>query len=279
MPSWFKRFFSPSALRTLMEIILDGRTVFAATGGQNFDPDRPAVVFLHGAGMDHTVWALQTRWFAHHGRSVLALDQPGHGRSPGPALRSIEEMAELTRSVIASVGAQRVVLVGHSMGALVALEAAARLGAVASGLALLGATPQMPVHPELLAAAERGEHGAVDLMVTWSVGRAAQLGRNDAPGLWLTGAALRLLERADRKSLAADLAACDGYRGAIAAAARCTCPTLLILGGDDRMTPPAKGADFARAFANGRAAMLHQAGHMMMLEDPGGTLAALKEVA
>jgi pimeloyl-ACP methyl ester carboxylesterase len=262
-----------------MEIAAAERTVFAATGGQEFDPNRPAVLFLHGAGMDHTVWALQTRWFAHHGRSVLALDLPGHGRSLGPALRSIEEMAELTCSVIARVGARRIALVGHSMGALVALEAAARLGTAASGLALLGAAPQMPVHPELLAAAERGEHGAVDLMVTWAVGRAAQLGCNDAPGLWLTGAALRLLERADRKSLAADLAACDGYRGAIAAAARCACPTLLVLGGDDRMTPPSKGADFARAFANGRARMLRQAGHMMMLEDPSGTLAALKEVA
>jgi pimeloyl-ACP methyl ester carboxylesterase len=137
----------------------------------------------------------------------------------------------------------------------------------------------MPVHPDLLAAAARGEHGAIDLMVTWAVGRAAQLGANDAPGLWLTGAALRLLERADAPSLAADLAACDAYRGALSAAAKVACPTLLLLGGDDRMTPPGKGVDFARAFANGRATVLRGIGHMMMLEDPGATLAAVQGVA
>lgn len=261
-----------------MEIEAAGRTVFAATGGRVFDPAQPTVVFLHGAGMDHTVWALQTRWFAHHGRNVLALDLPGHGRSAGPGLRSIEEMAELVVSASASVGAERVALVGHSMGALVALTAASRLGAAVSGLALLGVAPLMPVHPDLLAAAERGDHAAVDLMVTWAIGRAAQLGANAAPGIWLTGAALRLLERVDPRSLAADLAACDAYRGALSSAGRIACPTLLLLGGDDRMAPPGKAADFARAFGNGRSKVLRGAGHMMMLENAGATLAALRGV-
>jgi pimeloyl-ACP methyl ester carboxylesterase len=261
-----------------VEIIAGDRTIFASTGGQKFDPAHPTVVFLHGAGMDHTVWALQTRWFAHHGRNVLALDLPGHGRSAGPGLRGIEAMADVVGAAVAAVGAARVALVGHSMGALVALEAAARIGAPVYGLALVGASPLMPVHPDLLASAERGEHGAIDLMVTWAVGRAAQLGANDAPGLWLTGAALRLLERADRRSLAADLAACDAYRGAMNAAGKITRPTLLLLGGDDRMTPPGKGVDFARAFANGRSEVLGNVGHMMMLEDPAATLAALRGV-
>jgi pimeloyl-ACP methyl ester carboxylesterase len=262
-----------------LELSIADRSLFATTGGRDFDPDQPTVVFLHGAGMDHTVWALQTRWFAHHGRNVLALDLPGHGRSPGPALRSVEEMAALVADAAAALGAARLALVGHSMGALVALAAAARLGGAVTGLALLGASPTMPVHPDLLAAAERGEHSALDLMVSWSLGRAAQLGRNEAPGLWLTGAALRLLERADARSLAADLAACDGYRGALAAAGRIACPTLLLLGGEDRMTPAAKGAEFSRAFSAGRASVLPGAGHMMMLEDPAATLAALQGVA
>ena len=261
-----------------MEIIASGAAVFAATGGRDFDPAQPTVVFLHGAGMDHTVWALQTRWFAHHGRNVLALDLPGHGRSAGPELRSIEAMAELVGAVAASVGAERVALVGHSMGALIALDAAAMLGSRVFALALLGVTPLMPVHPDVLGAAERGEHGAVDFMVTWAVGRAAQLGANDAPGLWLTGAAMRLLERADHRSLAADLGACNAYRGALAAAGRIAAPTLLLLGGDDRMTPPGKAVDFARAFANGHSTVLPGIGHMMMLEDPGATLTALRGV-
>jgi pimeloyl-ACP methyl ester carboxylesterase len=261
-----------------MEIAVGGRRLFAATGGRELDPGLPTIVFIHGAGMDHTVWALQTRWFAHHGRNVLALDLPGHGRSAGLGLRRIEEMAECVLGALAAARATRFALIGHSMGALVALEAAAKGGAALAGLALLGMTPRMPVHPDLLAAAERGEHGAVDLMVTWALGRRAQLGANEAPGLWLTGAALRLLEAADPRSLAADLAACDGYRGAMAAAAQIAAPTLLLLGSDDRMTPAAKAVDFARAFAAGRSEVLAGAGPMMMLEDPARTLRALQGV-
>src|SRR6266568_3655417 len=130
-----------------MELVTPTGTLYASTGGKPFSPAQPTVAFLHGAGMDHTVWALQTRWFAHHGRNVLALDLPGHGRSAGHGMRRIEEMAELIGAVVDSVGAARVALVGHSMGALIVLEAASRLGGAASGVALLGAAPAMPVHP------------------------------------------------------------------------------------------------------------------------------------
>src|SRR3954454_24961372 len=109
-----------------MELQVAGRAVYASTGGQAFAADRPSVVFIHGAGMDHTVWALQTRWFAHHGRNVLAFDLPGHGRSDGPALRTIGEMADWLLQALDAAGTAEAALVGHSMGALVALDAAAR---------------------------------------------------------------------------------------------------------------------------------------------------------
>jgi pimeloyl-ACP methyl ester carboxylesterase len=262
-----------------VEIALgDRRRVYAHSGGREFDPAQPTVVFLHGAGMDHTVWALQTRWLAHHGRNVLALDLPGHGRSPGPGLATIEAMADLVLEALHGAGAERASLVGHSMGALAALAAAAREPGRAAALALLGVTPRMPVHPDLLGAARRGEHAAVDMIVSWAFGRRAQLGGNEAPGLWLTASAARLLERADPHVLAADFAACDAYEGAADAAGRVECPTLLLLGADDRMTPAAKGAEFARSFRNARATVLRDAGHMMMVEDPTGTLEALKGI-
>ncbi len=69
-----------------MQLSVNGNDVFVATGGKPFDPSLPAVVMIHGAGFDHSTWALHSRWFAHHGYSVLAPDLPGHGRSGGKPL-------------------------------------------------------------------------------------------------------------------------------------------------------------------------------------------------
>src|SRR5881398_511254 len=109
-----------------MQLSVRGVDTFIATGGRPFDPSLPAVVLLHGAGFDHTAWALHSRWFAHHGYGVLAPDLPGHGRSSGDPLRSIAEMADWTAALISTAGAASARLVGHSMGSLIALETAAR---------------------------------------------------------------------------------------------------------------------------------------------------------
>ena len=63
-----------------MELTLDGKTVRYANGGRAHDPALPGVVLVHGAGMNRTVWQLQTRYLAHHGFRVAALDLPGHGQ-------------------------------------------------------------------------------------------------------------------------------------------------------------------------------------------------------
>jgi len=261
-----------------MELTLDGTRFFAGTGGRAFDPALPTVVLLHGAGMDHTVFAQQTRALAHRGRNLLAFDLPAHGRSTGPALESVAAMADWVLAAAARCGAPRIRLAGHSMGALVALEAAARGGSRVETLALIGVVPEMRVHPDLLAAARAGRHETVELMTSWSFGAAGQLGASRAPGLFLPGAALRLLERAPLPTLAADLAACDAYRGASDAAATLGCPTLLLLGGEDRMTPAARGRELAALIAATRVAVLPRAGHMMMLEEPVAVLEALQAI-
>jgi pimeloyl-ACP methyl ester carboxylesterase len=261
-----------------MHFSLDGRRVFAGTGGREHEAGLPAVLLVHGAGMDHSVFALQARALAHHGRNVLALDLPGHGRSDGPALDSIAAMAEWLLRAAAACGMARMRLAGHSMGALVALEAAAQGGARIEALALLGFAPEMRVHPDLLAAARSGSHNAVELMTSWSLSARSQLGANAAPGMWLGGGALRLLERADGASLANDLAACDAYRGAGAAAARVGCPTLLLLGGADRMTPAAAARAFADRLGAARIIVLPGTGHLMTAEEPVATLAAMRTI-
>src|SRR5438477_6268814 len=101
-----------------MNLTVNGFDTFAASGGQNFDPKLPTVVFLHGAGFDHSAWALHSRWFAHHGFGVLAPDLPGHGRSAGAPLASIEAMADWIVALMDAAGALRGRLIGHSVGSL-----------------------------------------------------------------------------------------------------------------------------------------------------------------
>lgn len=260
-----------------MDFVVDGRKVFAAGGGKPFKSELPSVIFIHGAGMDHTVWTLQTRFFAHHGRNVLALDLPGHGRSEGPAPVSIAAAAEWVMRAMDALKLEKAALVGHSMGALIALETAAKAPSRVWALALLGVAARMPVHPDLLKAAQSGEHSAIDLITSWGYGRRAHLGGAQAPGTWMLGGGTRLLERGADRVLGTDLAACNAYLDASQAAAKVACPVLVIAGETDRMTAPASARDLATKFQEGRVVTIAGAGHLMMIEQPDRTLDALAE--
>jgi pimeloyl-ACP methyl ester carboxylesterase len=261
----------------MQQFTVDGKAVFAATGGRPFDAGLPAVVFVHAAGMDHTVWALQTRHFAHRGRTVLALDLPGHGRSEGPALASIAELADWLADFLEAAGVGEVSIAGHSLGALTALECAAGLGDRLRALALLGVAPALPVHPDLLAAAAADDHLAVELVTSWGHGETGHLGGNLAPGLWLLGGGERLLERSAPGVLYNDLAACNAYQAerGLEAGSRVTCPCLVLLGAEDRMAPAEAGRKMAAAIPGATLTVLAGCGHMMMLEKPDETLDAL----
>lgn len=260
-----------------MRFSVDGKDAFAATGGRPFDPAKLALVCVHGAGMDHTVWAMQTRYFAHHGWSVLALDLPGHGASAGPALTTVEDMGAWVRRAAQAAGATRAAYVGHSMGALAALEAAAGSGEAALALLMLGVVPTMAVHPDLQAAADSGNHRAVETMIGWGFGRPMQIGGNRAPGSWVSGAGLRVLERGLAGPLGTDLRASNNYAGALAAAANVLCPALVIAGDDDRMTPARQAGPLIQALPNARTVTLARTGHMMSIERPDETLDAMRD--
>jgi pimeloyl-ACP methyl ester carboxylesterase len=259
-----------------MELEVDGRAVFATTGGMPFDPAKPAILFLHGAGFDRTAWRLQTRWFAHHGRSVLAVDFPAHGRSEGPALRSIAAMADWTAALIAATGVGKAALVGHSMGALVALDCAARHGAKVRALGLCGAAAEMPVHPEMLESAKANTLKVQELMTFWGMGNALHKGGMVSPGLWLRRESLAVLAGNRPDVIHADLAACNAYKDALARAAAVKCPAALVLGDGDLMTPAAKAKPLAAAIAGSNTVVIPACGHFMMVERPDETLAALK---
>jgi pimeloyl-ACP methyl ester carboxylesterase len=259
-----------------MQLTVNGIDTFSATGGREFDSSLPAIVLLHGAGFDHTIWALHSRWFAHHGFGVLAPDLPGHGRSGGATLSTIAEMADWTAGLLDAAGAPRAKLVGHSMGSLIALETAARHSAKVFSLGLIGTAATMTVGPDLLKAAEANDHAAVDMVSIWGLGFQAELGGSLAPGLWMHTGAQRVLEQCRPGVLFNDLSACNAYQGALAAAATITVPTTLILGERDMMTPARAGKALAAAIPNSRTIVLPGAGHMMMTERPDELLAALQ---
>ncbi len=259
-----------------MELKTDGNTVFCATGGQGFDPALPTTMFVHGASFDRTVWKLQARYFAWHGSNVLAVDLPGHGRSTGTPLESIEAMADWLTRVLDAAGVDKAALVGHSMGGQVALDCAGRHGARVRALALLGGALSIPVNSALLDPAKADDHLAFDLLNGWGYGRRAQLGVHRMPGLWMMKGGLRIMERAAKGLLFTDLNATNAYDGAAAAAA-VACPTLVVIGEMDLMTPAKAGRALADTIAGATSVTLPGLGHIMLEEDPDATLDALRD--
>jgi len=260
-----------------MKLTINGHAVAATTGGAELDAAKPTVIFLHGAGFDRTTWRLQTRWFAHHGRSVLAVDFPGHGWSEGPALDSVAAMADWTAALIEAARLKNAALVGHSMGALVAVETAARFPDKVRALGLCGVAAEMPVHPEMLESAKANTLKVQELMTFWGIGNALHKGGMVSPGLWLRRESLAVLSGNKPGVIHNDLAACNAYKDALARASSIKCPTVLVLGDGDLMTPAAKAKPLAAAIAGSRSVVVPGSGHFMMVERPDETLEALKD--
>lgn len=261
-----------------MEISVQEKQVFCGSGGRAHDAALPWLVFLHGAAMDHTAWALQARYFAHRGHNVVAVDLPGHGRSEGPALKSVGEFADWLRDLLDALGADQAAFVGHSLGALAALEAAARYPERVSALGLLGIALPMAVSDALLSLSENNDHAAFELIMVYGLARQAQMGGNPTPGMWMIGNGLRLLERISPGVLHADFNAANSYDGGMEAAEKVQCPTMIIAGSEDRMTPVRGAKPVAGAIEGAALTVVEGSGHMMMIEAPDQIITALKEV-
>ncbi|MBX9589971.1 MAG: alpha/beta hydrolase [Hyphomonadaceae bacterium] len=258
-----------------MELKVDGRRVYAATGGRPFESTRPAVIFIHGAGQDHSNWQLPARWFAWHDHAVLAIDLPGHGRSDGPPQEAITDMAQWIGRLMDAAGIKRAGLVGHSMGGAIAIEAAAAFPDRISRMALLGTALAMPVNDVLLTAAREAPETAHRMITAWALGPRAKVGGNPAPGLWMSGGSMALLGRNRPGVLYTAFAACNRWQSGPDAARRVRCPALVIMGSSDSMTPPKIGRTLAEAIPGSRTVTIPNSGHMMMAEAPDAVLDAL----
>jgi len=254
---------------------VDGRRVFAYTAAHELDAAKPTVVFLHGAGLDHSWFGLQSRYFGYHGRNVLALDFPGHGRSDGPPLPTVGAMAGWVCGVLKTVKVGKATIVGHSMGSLVALEFAAQHPGEAERIALIAPGYPMKVAPAFLEAARKNETAAFDMQNIWGHSFEVALGANPNPGMWMYGDTLARLERLAPGVLYNDLKACNDYGAGLESAAKVKCPVLLIVGRRDMMTPPKAAQALSEKIAQAKTVEVAPSGHSLMAEAPDATLDAL----
>ncbi len=256
-----------------MIVEVDGRQAHAATGGVEPAGDGPTMLLIHGAGMDSTVWQQQTRFVAHRGVRAVAVDLPGHGRSEGPAMTTIADMAHWVARFLDAAGLAPAHVVGHSMGTFIALELARHHPGKVTSLVLLGTAVGMPVHPELLQASLDDLDRAAALMASWGHAKPAHIGHNPTPGLWMLGGARALVETGEPGALHTDFTACTEYRDAPEAAAAVACPVRLVVGLGDKMTPPKSAHQLIAAMDQDLVTVtrLADVGHMMMIEDPRST--------
>ena len=261
-----------------MKFSVQGRSAYAYTGGKPWADAGPCVVFVHGALNDHSVWTLLARWYAHHGYRVLAIDQPGHGRSDGPPLADVEALADWLLALLDAAGVTSAHLVGHSMGSLIALETASRAAERAQGLVMVGTAYPMKVSDALLATARDDPARAIAMVNAFSHSSLASKPSYPGPGAWLRGGASALMHRiqsnADGNLFEHDFRVCDAYAGGLEAARRVTCPAHLIVGTRDAMTPAKASQELAAAL---RAAVTRiVSGHALMQEAPDAVLNAMR---
>jgi pimeloyl-ACP methyl ester carboxylesterase len=256
---------------------VDGKRAFAYTAAHELDPAKPTVAFVHGAGLDHSWFGLQSRYFGYHGRNVLALDLPGHGRSEGPPLPSISAMAEWLSRVLAKTMTPKAAIVGHSMGSLVSLEFAARRPEQCERVALIATGFPMKVADAFLEAARKNDYAAFDMQTIWGHAPQVALGANPNPGMWMYGDSLARLERLAPGVLYNDLKACNDYGSGLESAAKVKCPVLFIMGRRDVMTPPRAVKLLQEKLPHARTVEVAPSGHSLMAEAPDATLDALIE--
>ena len=256
-----------------MKLNVNGAEIHVATGGKEFDSSLSTVLFLHGSGLDHRAWALQTRWFAYNGYSVLAPAFPGHSLSGGNALSSIEESGAWLIDFLAAAGVDAVHVVGHSQGFLSGLELAAQKPAVLKSLTGVGTAAAIPVNPMLIETAQKSAAKAADMMLQWGFGSNAHMGISATPGMQPIAVGHKIMSS---NPLSIDLQCCADYLGGETALAMVNVPTAMILGGQDKMTPLNAGNLVAQTL-KAKLTVLADYGHMLPIEAPKQVLSALRE--
>jgi pimeloyl-ACP methyl ester carboxylesterase len=265
-----------------MFITVNDHSTYCYTGSKTFDAAKPSIVFIHGVLNDHSVWILQSRYLAHHGFNVLAVDLPGHGKSAGNCPPSVEAAAAFIVALLDAAGIAKAALVGHSWGSLIALHAASLAPTRVTHLALVATAAPMKVSPTLLDAALNKPMQAIDMVNTFSHSTLAPPPSTLGPGTWLYGGSRALMRRILQSNPHENVfhigfTACNDYSKAFEALAqwnKAQAATLFIVGRHDQMTPPKAAQALMNAAPQAKVVTL-EAGHSIMTEAPDATLLAL----
>lgn len=263
-----------------MYITVNQQRIYAYTGGKPLREGLPTIVFIHGVLNDHSVWILQSRYLAHHGWNVLAIDLPGHGKSEGKCPRTVEQAADFVRDLLDAAGIEKAALMGHSFGSLISLEAASRLGERITHLGLVGIGYPMRVTEALLDASLNDPNKGIAMIYQYSWSTLAPPPSALGPGTWVHGASVALSRRVLASNTKENIfhlgfVACDSYRGgeeAMKKVATTPCKVLFALGDRDQMTPRKASAALTSLAPKAKVAVM-PVGHLQMTEAPDELLA------
>jgi pimeloyl-ACP methyl ester carboxylesterase len=238
-------------------IVIDGEKLHYQLHHAARRADRPPLVLVHGAGGHLMHWPGELRRLP--GRTVYALDLPGHGKSGGAGRSEIGAYAEVVRGFADAIGLAPFVVAGHSMGGAITLEFALRYPARLVGLILVGTGARLRVAPEILAGILDDFAGTTELL--------AQRVHGEHVDPHLLRLYTRRLRETNPPVLHGDFLACDAFDRR-ADVSRITAPTLILCGEADRMTPVKFSQFLHEQIAGSQLVVVSGAGHMVMLEQP-----------
>lgn len=230
----------------------------------------PTVLMLHGIGGGHLAFAPQVESFASSGYRAVAWDMPGYGHSAPIEPYTFKGLAESCITLIEALGCEHVVLVGHSMGGMVAQEVVARRPERVSRLVLCGTSPafgkpdgewQQAFVAERTAPLQAGKTMAelAEVLVPQMIGPGAL-----AEGVRLAQHCMGLVNPSTYRRALEALVTFDRR----ANLPHIHVPTLLLAGEHDRNAPPAVMKKMAQAIAGSTFLEMAGVGHLQNLEAP-----------
>ena len=236
------------------------------------------IIFVHGTGMDHTVWTLPVRHFLRKKKDVLAIDLPGHGNNKDKALSSIPNIADYIFTFLDKNSISNFSIVGHSMGSLIGLEMASKQPERVNALSMIGTAFPMQVNDALLDSAKNNSQIAIDILTFMGYSYSSRIGGNKNPGIWMTESTKRLMQKSGKGVIYKDLKACADFTDGLDKARRVKANVQLILGSNDYLTPKFKAQDLIQAFKNPVVEEIKGSGHSLMMEEPNKVLDYLKKL-